>query len=46
MVHDNRYEGGWFNRDSDYSFTIDAFNENGVSAGGKIFVPLDAELRK
>jgi hypothetical protein len=22
MVHDNRYEGGWFNRDSDYSFTV------------------------
>ncbi|GHT18279.1 endo-1,4-beta-xylanase [Bacteroidia bacterium] len=30
MVHDNQYEGGWFNADSDYSFTVEAFNENGI----------------
>ncbi|GHT46616.1 endo-1,4-beta-xylanase [Bacteroidia bacterium] len=30
MVHDNRYEGGWFSQDSNYSFTVEAFNENGI----------------
>ncbi|KAA6338498.1 hypothetical protein EZS27_013502 [termite gut metagenome] len=38
MVYDNFYEGGFFNRDSDYNFTIAAFNENGVtrSASGEV----------
>ena len=31
MVHDNRYEGGWFNRDSEYTFSVEAFNENGIN---------------
>ncbi|GHT72189.1 endo-1,4-beta-xylanase [Bacteroidia bacterium] len=31
MVHDNRYEGGWFNRNSEYTFSVEAFNENGVN---------------
>ncbi|MDR2057074.1 MAG: family 43 glycosylhydrolase [Dysgonamonadaceae bacterium] len=37
MVYDNRYEGGFFNRDSHYYFTIDAFNENGITKGTQIF---------
>jgi hypothetical protein len=38
MVYDNFYEGGFFNRDSDYNFTIAAFNENGVTgrASGEV----------
>ena len=35
MVHDNTYEGGFFNRDSGYYFTVDAFNANGVTKGVK-----------
>jgi len=31
MVFDNEYQGGFFNRDSNYSFTIDAFNASGVT---------------
>jgi hypothetical protein len=31
MVQDNEYHGGIFNRDSNYSFTIDAFNASGVT---------------
>jgi len=30
-VFDNHYEGGWFNRDSEYHFQIEAFNENGTT---------------
>ncbi|MDR1879522.1 MAG: family 43 glycosylhydrolase [Tannerellaceae bacterium] len=29
MVYENRFEGGFFNRDSEYEFTVEAFNENG-----------------
>ncbi|MDR1864407.1 MAG: discoidin domain-containing protein, partial [Bacteroidales bacterium] len=29
MVYDNEFEGGFFNRDSEYEFTVEAFNENG-----------------
>jgi hypothetical protein len=36
MVHDNIYEGRFFNIDSDYYFTIDAFNENGITKGTNI----------
>jgi len=31
MVMDNFYEGGFFNRDSNYKFTVDAFNANGIT---------------
>ena len=31
MVFDNEYQGGFFNRDSNYLFTIDAFNANGIT---------------
>ena len=34
MVYDNRYEGGFFNRDSQYYFSVEAFNENGVTRSG------------
>lgn len=33
MTYDNEYEGGFFNRDSRYFFTVDAFNANGVTKG-------------
>jgi len=31
MVYDNSFEGRFFNRDSNYYFSIDAFNENGIT---------------
>jgi hypothetical protein len=31
MVCDNVYEGGFLNRDSEYDFSVEAFNENGRS---------------
>lgn len=31
MVYDNSFEGRFFNRDSEYYFSIDAFNENGIT---------------
>jgi len=31
MVFENQLEAGYFNRDSEYYFAIDAFNENGVT---------------
>jgi hypothetical protein len=38
MVMDkNTLEAGYFNRDSSYFFTIDAFNENGVTKGKKVY---------
>ena len=37
MVYENQYEGGFFNRDSDYYFSIDSFNENGITKGTEIF---------
>ncbi|MDR0575673.1 MAG: family 43 glycosylhydrolase [Tannerella sp.] len=37
MVHDNRYEGGFFNRDTSYYFRIDTFNENGITKGKTIY---------
>ncbi len=36
MVSGNEYEGRFFNRDSNYYFTIDAFNENGLVRGENI----------
>jgi len=35
MVFNNEYQGGFFNRNSDYTFTINAFNANGVAAYSK-----------
>jgi hypothetical protein len=37
MVYDNLYEGGFFNRDSRYYFSVDAFNEAGVTRGTDVF---------
>ncbi|MDR2679447.1 MAG: hypothetical protein LBC47_01400, partial [Tannerella sp.] len=37
MVYDNRYEGGFFNRDSRYYFAVEAFNENGVTSSTGVF---------
>lgn len=36
MVFSNQMEGGYFNRDFPYLFSIDAFNENGVTPGNTI----------
>jgi len=33
MTFDNELTGGFFNRDSNYLFTVDAFNENGITKG-------------
>ncbi|GHT51971.1 endo-1,4-beta-xylanase [Bacteroidia bacterium] len=33
MVYENQYEGGCYNRDSEYRFSVDAFNENGITKG-------------
>lgn len=33
IYDDNAYEAGFFNRDSEYFFLIDSFNENGVTKG-------------
>jgi hypothetical protein len=45
MVFTNQLEAGYFNRDSEYYFAVDAFNENGLTHGttvtkGEIFVGL------
>ena len=37
MVFGNQYDGRFFNRDSKYYFSIDAFNENGTTGGKEIF---------
>ena len=36
MVFDNQFEGRFFNRDSQYYFTIDAFNENSITEGNNV----------
>ena len=36
MVYGNQLEAGYFNRDSPYYFSVDAFNENGVITGKQI----------
>ncbi len=33
VVYSNTYEARYYNRDSDYFFSIDAFNENGITKG-------------
>ena len=40
MVLGNHLNGGFFNRDSKYYFSIDAFNENGITEGKEIFEQL------
>ena len=32
-VYTNQLEAGYFNRDSEYWFSVDAFNENGLTSG-------------
>lgn len=34
----NFFEGRFFNRDSEYYFSIDSFNENGINKGKKIYI--------
>ncbi len=36
MVYENGYESRIFNRDSEYYFSVDTFNENGVTPGKKV----------
>jgi hypothetical protein len=33
MVYSNTFAAGYFNRDSEYYFSVDAFNEYGIAAG-------------
>ena len=42
MVLDNELRGGFFNRESNYLFTIDAFNENGITKGTEKVPSMDA----
>jgi hypothetical protein len=37
MVFENQFDGRFFNRDSKYYFSIDAFNESGVTEGSAAF---------
>jgi len=37
MVFGNEYEGRSFNRDSEYYFSIDSFNENGIVTGTQVY---------
>lgn len=37
MVFENIFEGRFFNRDSDYWFSVDSFNENGVTKGTQVY---------
>ncbi len=37
IYSDNTFEGRFFNRDSDYYFSIDSFNENGITKGSRIY---------
>ena len=45
MALDNELRGGFFNRDSKYLFTIDAFNENGITKGTGKIAPIDPPAR-
>jgi hypothetical protein len=36
MVFNNQLEAGYYNRDSEYYFSVDAFNENGLTSGQTI----------
>lgn len=37
IYSENVFEGRFFNRDSDYYFSIDSFNENGITEGKKVY---------
>lgn len=37
MVYDTEFEGRFFNRDSQYYFSIDSFNEAGVTKGKEVY---------
>ncbi|MDR3217678.1 MAG: family 43 glycosylhydrolase [Dysgonamonadaceae bacterium] len=37
IMDDNKLEAGFFNRDSAYFFSIDSFNENGLTKGKKVY---------
>ncbi|MDR2004885.1 MAG: family 43 glycosylhydrolase [Prevotella sp.] len=37
IYSDNFFEGRFFNRDSEYYFSMDSFNENGINKGKKIY---------
>ena len=45
MVFDNAYQGGIFNRDSKYLFTVDAFNASGVTKGTEKVAGMEAPPR-
>lgn len=36
MVYENSFEGRFFNRDSEYYFSVDTFNENGITNGTQV----------
>ncbi|MDR1556587.1 MAG: family 43 glycosylhydrolase [Tannerellaceae bacterium] len=46
MVYDNEYEGGFFNRDSEYDFTVEAFNENGRSVPSPVLMAAITSIGK
>ncbi len=37
IMNDNKLEAGYFNGDSEYFFSIDSFNENGITKGTEIY---------
>lgn len=37
VIDDNTLEAGYFNRDSAYYFSIDSFNENGITKGKEVY---------
>jgi hypothetical protein len=37
VMGDNQLEAGYFNRDSPYYFSIDSFNENGITHNNKVY---------
>ena len=37
IYSENEFEGRFFNRDSNYYFSIDSFNENGITQNNKIY---------
>ena len=45
MVFDNEYQAGFFNRDSNYLFTVDAFNAGGVTKGTEKVAGMEAPPR-
>jgi hypothetical protein len=45
VVYTNQLEAGYFNRDSEYLFSVDAFNENGVTIGKTIAKDNTSQLK-